>query len=1010
MTDPTAALTHADFIAFFYEIYGYDPFPWQVELARRACSGDWPEFLSVPTGSGKTTALDAAVFALAAQASRPPAKRTVGRRIFYVVNRRVIVDEAYDRARHIASALRSPKFQQPTVVRVANALRTLNPGSASPLDCVQLRGGIYRDQRLARSLTQPLIVTSTVDQVGSRLLFRGYGVSASMRPIHAALIANDSLLLLDEAHISRPFAQTLTSIATYRVHSNTRPKKPGTPVHAMVTTPFAFLQMTATPPADTQEAVILRLSENDRAKPTLAARLEATKPATLLIAKVNGAKALEILAATLANEVIKLSGERHPSSIAVLVNRVVTARLVAQLLTHQFSPEQVTLLIGRMRPLDRDDITQRLRDELKTRQPGEAAPPTTSASPRIVVATQCLEVGADFDFDALVTECASLDALRQRFGRLNRGGRPIQARAVIVIRSDQIFPDAEKLEVNPKAIDSIYGTALTYTWNWLNSIATNGIIDFGLNVIDGYVEAARKTDETGTQFRRLLSPTKDAPVLLPAYLDAWSQTSPEPTPQPEPALFLHGPGRSDSDVQVCWRADLPEYETALEDWIDTVSLCPPTTVECLAVPLSEFRQWFLGGDSTDTGDVFDAPAPDTPEIATPTKKAALVWRGLHESYFLEPTTNLRPGDTIILRAQDGGWKFLGHLPGATAVNVDQAERAFRQTKQREILRLRRAFFSDPAKDSALAELLAWACDKDRDWTMEQIREVLLRTRTELQENESVSRTLKTLTDKKFGLKWEPYADEEGVVLKTRHRVSGAEEPKESDDDGDDWLSSSEHATPLSLDAHSADVVAVTQQTLQQIPLADWNPALEAAATLHDWGKADERFQALLLNGDPALAWAQAMLFAKSAKMPETATAYETARRRAGLPKGFRHEMVSVQLAATDAAAAYLPTNDLLRTLTLHLIASHHGCARPFAPIVSDDAPPGIELEHGTTRIRLDTATRTARPTHRIDAGIAERFWQLNRHFGWWSLAYLEAVLRLADQQASANPQPTAATS
>ena len=183
----------------------------------------WPGAIDLPTGSGKTACIDIAIFALACQASRPVADRSAPRRLFFCVNRRVIVDEAYTRAKRIAEMIwqaESGKLaDKPTLCQVAKALRTVggttNDHDLPPIDVLELRGGIYRDNRWARSITQPTVVCTTLDQLGSRLLFRGYGVSPNAAPIQAALIAYDSLVLLDEAHISEPFRQTLDHVNGY---------------------------------------------------------------------------------------------------------------------------------------------------------------------------------------------------------------------------------------------------------------------------------------------------------------------------------------------------------------------------------------------------------------------------------------------------------------------------------------------------------------------------------------------------------------------------------------------------------------------------------------------------------------------------------------------------------------------------------------------------------------------------------------------------------------------------
>jgi CRISPR-associated endonuclease/helicase Cas3 len=162
---------------------------------------------------------------------------------------------------------------------------------------------------------------------------------------------------------------------------------------------------------------------------------------------------------------------------------------------------------------------------------------------------------------------------------------------------------------------------------------------------------------------------------------------------------------------------------------------------------------------------------------------------------------------------------------------------------------------------------------------------------------------------------------------------------------------------------------------------------------------------MLIGSDVSAALAQPVLWAKSATIPTSRLARRHAQLRATLPDGFRHEMLSVHLAEIALAASAIPENEKLRALILHLIASHHGFARPFAPVVDDDAPPEVDLPGKA--IKVTSAERREHPAHALDSGLLERFWLMNRRHGWWGIALLETIVRLADQSASAGRQATA---
>ncbi|MHB9099439.1 MAG: type I-G CRISPR-associated helicase/endonuclease Cas3g, partial [Syntrophales bacterium] len=466
-------LTVKDFNAFFQSLWGRKPFNWQQKLAERVLSNTaapWPEAIELPTASGKTACIDIAVFALAAQADRLTPGKPLGapRRIFFVVDRRIIVDEAFERASMLANKLH--KAETPVLRTVEERLKRLS-GSEVALACYQLRGGMYRSEGWAHSPTQPTVIVSTVDQFGSRLLFRAYGRSFKAWPIQAGLAGNDALIFLDEAHCARPFMETLQAVKKYRLWGDAFPKAP-----------FHVTVMSATPPDDLKDVFRDNSAEPRTIGHPLGNRQMASKPMEIVVPGdreskladeikaalkdlegVKGesskqyhrkklaelrAKAAEELAIALANKVVSLVDGR-PLAAVVFSNRVATARRVYHLLAKKHG-DKVLLLTGRMRSIDKDDLVKKRLNVLFARGSGERQLPDSM----FVVATQTLEVGANLDFDVLVTECASLDALRQRFGRLNRMGRKIEVKAAILVRADQAVKSKD---------DPVYGAALAET-------------------------------------------------------------------------------------------------------------------------------------------------------------------------------------------------------------------------------------------------------------------------------------------------------------------------------------------------------------------------------------------------------------------------------------------------------------------------------------------------------------------------------------------------------------------
>lgn len=1034
-------LSSDEFAAFFREVYDYEPFPWQEKLAQKVFADGWPESIQMPTGTGKTAALDVAVFHLALEADSPT--RTAPTRIFYTIDRRVVVDQAYQRAKRLSNVLQQaliePEEGTETGTRTGRVTQKvasrLNQLGDNPLAVDRLRGGLHRDDVWFENPTQPAIYPTTVDQVGSRLLFRGYGVSDSMKPVHAGLTGMDALYILDEVHLSQPFQQTLDRVSRMRELEQ-------------IELPFETVSMSATPVEGGWQSQSTR--KKDIEHPVLGPRLKSEKQ--VQITSTESESFIETIVSH-ATELVQTNQTPRRRLIGITVNTVRTARAVYNLLQRRMSDESddratVSLIIGRAREWEKQQTVEEIEEIASKRQRSD----THKQHPHFVVATQTIEVGADFDFDALVTELAPIDSLRQRIGRLDRFGQLGTACVDVITEKEWITTgrqtDVKCLECGEMLSNlgshlraheltkdeyiakywqgayegspehPIYDRSLKHTWDWLteqrdSNSSSDNRIDLGATGVD-------IPDSGSIRRRAMCSPKKSAPTLLTPHVELLSQTSPIPSEHTDPdiSLFLHGPDTSPEDVQIIWRSDLQlpsnlntsgisaaDLHTEYEDkYIESVAMRSPLPRESINLPLWAVERW-LSDDETDTApteipDVEGQSARRQHDGATPNPNPnqtqnVLIWRGREDAQVASPS-DISPGDTVIVPSACGGHDEYAFAPSDQTMVRDISAFVSADNQGTPL--------SLPLTPSMVKQILACgdADSADDEMSPSEITTLTLDPRIPSQTHD-IDTALRTLANSLAQRGSEVASRYEEILETLRDNYSAVVHPLYSDEpegtaypilfdatDRRDSIKDSDTNEQVLLESHLKTTEKRVEKYVSPLPLDDQLKTSEQiAARYHDLGKAERRFQAWLHGGLPR---GTDHLLAKST-LPPGSPESRQARELAQYPRGRRHEAISTNLL--DQLPELCGTGS--DELTKYLIGTHHGYGRPLFPTPSgEQSPDTIECSLFGT----DFECRSAYESYQLGSGWTDLFWRLCDEHGPWSLAYLESFIRIADQRVS----------
>lgn len=906
----------------FEALTGSAPFGWQRRLfADHFLHGDIPAALDIPTGLGKTSVIVVWLIALAQQAESGRVR--LPRRLVYVVNRRTVVDQATDIAERLREKLENASSGA-LIAQIKAGLSKLciDPSDdAPPIAISTLRGERADNREWQADPARPAIIIGTVDMIGSRLLFSGYGVSRGMRPFHAGLLGQDTLLVHDEAHLSEPFGKLIHSIAEVQ-QAQKAPR------------PLRLMELSATQRKQ-NAAARFSLTDEEKAESPISQRLHAVKRLHIDEGAENDDAAVRKIVA------LALQYKDERKRVLVYVRRPQDARRIADELAKATDRAHVALLTGRVRGYERDVLAETNLFKGFRSDPDRQSPEAT----HYLVATSAGEVGVDLDADHLVCDLTTLDSMVQRLGRVNRlGGRVADIHVVE-------WPKAARKDQEEG--------------EWDKRVAATKAAFTALPLREGAHDASPESLRALADQTEAFAPAPRTVPLTDILLDNWALTRVKDLPgRPMPERWLHGIDAGEPDVYVVWREEVSDLAAfvardtrsglrVVKQLYDKHAILARERLRGpLSVVAKELKQ--LAQRRSKLGEP-DGPVSAVllPVIGEP------VFGTLSD--LLDTHTPRLPNATIVLPPAAGGLDDHGMLDAKADPDAS-----------------RRYDVSDEPVEGVVQRSRAWLTWREEEgrWAARWLgRDDSGALDAAVAGADSFGAAMRALREQA-----KPLVEKEAFELENGEgeRVGALvlfALPRSPELAQDNPAASSVNKP---LEDHLAEVECMAARICDCLgPLvedrreaAGLAEAVCIAARFHDRGKDRDPWQADIGNPRPRQTGVPWEPLAKSERRGFVSR----------LSGAYRHEFGSLREASEDGAIRRHPERDLI----LHLIAAHHGWARPHFDRDQWDIADGVTEEENAA----------------VAAQAMRRFARLQCRFGHWGLAWLEALVRAADYTAS----------